>query len=357
MPNDVKLLIGAGQNKIYHVKKFNETLQKHNVNCKLVIDVEVCNGFPSKDVKQWFRPYNKFNELIKQYKPDAVFVDRQVHFGLAAIKKGLPLFVQLRGDYWSELEWAKNTIHSSLKSHFVLWCRNRIAEKCFSGATMILPFSNHLSKIVKSRYPYKPVMIFHDGLDLSQWYKTDTRNLKHPCVGLLQNAVIWGKTKEMLTLTKVLEAMPQVTFYWAGDGVYRKQILSVLGKYENFKWLGSLQYPDKVREYLSEIDVYVLITGYDTFGMTIVEAELMKTPVISTNVGGTSEAMIENKTGFLVKQGNSKELIEKISMLINDQKLRKNLGEAGHIYAKENFSWENIVKRFVPALMSTLDRQ
>jgi hypothetical protein len=102
MSNDIRLLIGAGQNKIDYVKKFSEILQKHNVNCKLVIDVEVCNGFPSKDVGQWLRPYNKFDQLIRQYKPDAVFVDRQVHFGLAAIKSKLPLFVQLRGDYWSE---------------------------------------------------------------------------------------------------------------------------------------------------------------------------------------------------------------------------------------------------------------
>lgn len=357
MSDNIRLLIGAGQNKVYHMEKFSEVLQKHNIDCKLVIDVEVCNGFPSKEILQWFNPYNKFNELVKQYKPDAVFVDRQIHFGLAAIKKSLPLFVKLRGDYWSELKWAKSTIHSSLKSHFTLWFRNRIVEKSFSGATMILPFSNYLSGVVKSRYPNKPTMTLYDGLDLSQWYKTDTKNLRHPCVGLLQNASVWGKTKEMLMLTNVLEAMPEVTFYWAGDGVYREQILSVLGKYDNFKWLGSLQYPDKVREYLSEIDVYVLITGYDTFGMTTLEAEMVKTPVIATNVGGTSEAMIENKTGFLVKQGNHKDLIEKINMLLNDQKLRKEFGETGHTFVKENFSWEDIAKRFVPVLRNTLDQQ
>ena len=356
MSDKIRLLIGAGQNKIYHMEKFSEVLQKHNIDCKLVIDVEVCNGFPSKEISQWLNPYSKFNELVKQYKPDAVFVDRQIHFGLAAIKKSLPLFVKLRGDYWSELEWAKSTIHSSLKSHFVLCLRNRIAEKSFSGATMILPFSNYLSGVVKSRYPNKQIMTLYDGLDLPQWNKTDTKNLRHPCVGLLQNASVWGKTKEMLMLTSVLEAMPEVTFYWAGDGVYREHILSVLGKYDNFKWLGSLQYPDKVKEYLSEIDVYALITGYDTFGMTTLEAEMVKTPVIVTNVGGTSEAMIENKTGFLVKHGNHKDVIEKINMLLNDQKLRKEFGERGHVFVKENFSWENIAKRFVPILRNVLDQ-
>lgn len=354
MSNDIRLLIGAGKNKLAYVEKFSEALQRHNINCKLVIDVEVCNGFPSKDAGQWIRPYHRFNELVKQYKPDAVFVDRQVHFGLAAIKNRLPLFVQLRGDYWSELKWAKETTRLSLKSHFIFWLRNKITEKCLNDATMILPFSEYLSNIVKSHYPDKPTMVFQDGIDLQYWHRTEGLDLKHPCVGLLQNASIWGKTKEMLTLTKVLEALPHVTFYWAGDGIYKDKILSVLGKYKNFKWLGKLSYPDQVRRFLSSIDVYALLTGYDTFGMTIVEAEIMKVPVIATNVGGTPEAMIENKTGFLVSQGNHKELIEKITTLLNDQRLSKNMSESGHAFASENFDWEKTTERFIKNLKTMI---
>ncbi|RZD48484.1 MAG: glycosyl transferase family 1, partial [Thaumarchaeota archaeon] len=48
--------------------------------------------------------------------------------------------------------------------------------------------------------------------------------LKHPCIGLLQGAVIWGKSQEMLILQKVLESMPNVMFYWVGDGPYRDKI-------------------------------------------------------------------------------------------------------------------------------------
>ena len=44
---------------------------------------------------------------------------------------------------------------------------------------------------------------------------------------------------------------------------YEKRVLSQLDKYDNFHWLGELQYPDKVREYLSEIDVFALVTGMD----------------------------------------------------------------------------------------------
>lgn len=349
-----KLLIGGGSHKLFHLKEFSEHLSGFGVESKLVIDVDVCNGFPSKELTQWFKPYNKFNKLVTEFKPDAVFVDRQLHFGLAALKSNLPLLVHLRGDYWTELEWAKKTLYKNLKSRFVVWSRSRIATKCFEGATVILPFSDYLTNIVKHRFPNKTIKTFHQGIDHSSWYPISGMNLKHPCVGLLQSAMIWGKTKEILLLTKVMEAMPNVTFYWAGDGPYKNQVLPILEKYDNFKWLGSLQYPDQVRQFLTEIDVYALVSGYDTLGMTIVEAELMKKPVVSTRVGGTSEAMIHNKTGFLVELGDYHDWIEKLTLLINDKKIAKNMGDFGYQFAKENFSWEKICQNFIQICQNRL---
>ena len=76
-------------------------------------------------------------------------------------------------------------------------------------------------------------------------------------------------------------AMPNVAFYWAGDGPLRERILSELDQYDNFHWLGDLEYPAKVREYLSAIDVYALITGMDLAPLSLKEAQLMRKPVIA----------------------------------------------------------------------------
>ena len=174
--------------------------------------------------------------------------------------------------------------------------------------------------------------------------------LKHPCVGLLQGAVIWGKTQEMLVLEDVLKSMPDVTFYWAGDGPHREKILSVLKKYDNFKWLGPLQYPDKVREYLTEIDVYALVSGIDMSPLTLQEAQLMKKPVVATNVGGIPELMKNNETGFLVEIGDATGWIEKLSLLINDEQKRERMGKKGRKFVEENFNWNKIAKEFIKNL-------
>jgi len=65
--------------------------------------------------------------------------------------------------------------------------------------------------------------------------------LKHPCVGLLQDANWWGKTKELLVLEKVLEKMPDVYFYWVGDGQYRGEIVNRLKRFENFKMVRKIR--------------------------------------------------------------------------------------------------------------------
>jgi glycosyltransferase involved in cell wall biosynthesis len=120
--------------------------------------------------------------------------------------------------------------------------------------------------------------------------------------------------------------------------------------YKNFHWLGKLEYPNKVREFLSEIDVYALITGMDLAALSLKEAQLMKKPVIATNVGGNPEMMIDGITGYLVKKGNHREIIEKISLLLNDKKLSQDMGNAGRNFVEDTYSWEVITKNFIRIL-------
>ena len=78
------------------MKEFSDALQKQNVDVKLVKDTDYSKGFPSKKISDWFGGDKKFNNLIYDFAPDAIFVDRQTHFELHAIKSGIPTFILLR---------------------------------------------------------------------------------------------------------------------------------------------------------------------------------------------------------------------------------------------------------------------
>jgi glycosyltransferase involved in cell wall biosynthesis len=144
-------------------------------------------------------------------------------------------------------------------------------------------------------------------------------------------------------------------FYWAGDGPYVQEILKELKKYPNFKWMGRLDYPGKVRQFLSEIDVYALISGIDMSPLTLQEAQLMEKPVIATKVGGIPELMENKKSGFLVEKGNSKDLIEKILYLLENQEESKQMGINGRKFVEVNFSWNKIAEEFVKKIKVELN--
>ena len=144
--------------------------------------------------------------------------------------------------------------------------------------------------------------------------------------------------------------MPNVNFYWAGDGHYREQIVKELEKFQNFKWLGRLEYPEKVREFLSEIDVYALITGMDLAPLTLKEAQLMGKPVIATDVGGDKEMMVDKKTGFLVKEGDANDIIKKLTKILENKQMASEMGKEGAKFVKEQFNWDRVAKNFLEVI-------
>ena len=354
----MKLLIAYGSlGKYFHLKEFADELERQNVEVKLVHDIEYSRGFPSKKISDWFNGDKKFQYLIKEFKPDAIFTDRQGHFALHSIKSSIPTFVLLRGHYWQEYFWGMKTLGKNLKTRLAIWSRNRVSEKVFSEATAILPICKYLEDVVKEKYPDQNTGVFLEGIDSSRWHHTEKMKLVSPNVGLVQDANWWGKTKELLVLEKVLEKMPNVHFYWVGDGQYREKITTKLERYENFKWLGRLEYPGEIRKFLEAIDIYALITGMDLAPLTLKEAQLMEKPVIATDVGGDGEMMIDKKTGFLVKEGNVEEIIQRLSELLKDTEFATKMGKEGAKFVKQEFNWEKVTKNFLDIVKPHLNQK
>ena len=242
---------------------------------------------------------------------------------------------------------ARETLYKSKEKRIALKKWEEMGEECIQKSDLMLPICDHLSDITREKYPNKATETLYQGITPGNWFQKKGMELKHPCVGILQSATIWEKTKEMLILPKILEKMSDVHFYWAGDGVYKDQVLPTLEKYENFHWLGSLEYPNKVREFLTEIDVYALISGIDMSPLTLQEAQLMENPIVATNVGGIPELMVDGETGYLVEKDNADDLFEKLSTLIIDQEKAKEMGKEGEKIVTKNFNWDKICNDFL----------
>tara|TARA_B110000014_G_scaffold89423_1_gene61459 strand:- start:396 stop:1484 length:1089 start_codon:yes stop_codon:yes gene_type:complete len=343
-----RILVIGDKSRFIHLEKFLLELEKKDVETKLIYDLEYTDKFFELNLIKRNRKKNSFNILLENFKPDIILVDRISKIIEKIIEKKIPFWILLRGNYWEELSWAKKTIYKSRKQKISSSRNEKLVDYCFKHSDLILPISKYLEKEVETRYPNTNICLFPaDGRNPDEWNTIDGKQLKHPCVGLIQGLNIWGKTKELLVLNEVLKKLPDITFYLAGDGTYREKIIPELNENKNFVWLKNLEYPHEIKKLFSEIDIFLLLSGLEGLGQIVIESFLMKKPTIATNTGGIPELIQDNHTGLLVDTGNSEMIVDKIRKLLDDPDFAQKLASNGNKFAKKEFSWEIIAQRFI----------
>ena len=140
---------------------------------------------------------------------------------------------------------------------------------------------------------------------------------------------------------EVIKECLNVKFLVVGDGTLRRNLeeqSQKLGLEENILFIGARR--DMKRIYsITDILVNPLLIGRGT-GNVNAEAMAFGKPVIATKVGGVPEIVIDGENGFLVPFRDPNTIAEKIIELLNNQALRKSMGEAGRKQVERYFSQE-----------------
>ncbi|MEW6102599.1 MAG: glycosyltransferase family 4 protein [bacterium] len=101
-------------------------------------------------------------------------------------------------------------------------------------------------------------------------------------------------------------------------------------------------YRENVYDFIKAMDIVVLAScGTEALPGVLIEAHLLGKPVIGTDTGGISETFIDGKTGFLIPSRDIESLKRRLIELIEDESLRRKMGEAGKEFAKERFGVKN----------------
>lgn len=98
-----------------------------------------------------------------------------------------------------------------------------------------------------------------------------------------------------------------------------------------------------VKEYISSVDIAILPSKWEGFGLAILEYMACDKPIVATNVGGISDIIKNNLNGYLVKPEDYQELSNKILELISNKELTKKMIENNKIY-RNKYSIENTAK-------------
>lgn len=103
---------------------------------------------------------------------------------------------------------------------------------------------------------------------------------------------------------------------------------------------------DARRDLFDEIDIFVLPSRAEGFPLSIVEAMLAGRPVLATDVGSVSEAVVDGTTGVLVPPDDVDALAGALARLSADPEERRRMGAAGRARALAHFTAEQMARQF-----------
>ncbi len=104
-------------------------------------------------------------------------------------------------------------------------------------------------------------------------------------------------------------------------------------------------FQEDLRYALAALDIFVLTSNAETYGMVTIEAMASGLPVIATRSGGTPELVRDKHDGLLFEPENAEDLQHALRLLIDFPELRRRFGQAGAQEATERFSHREYVER------------
>ncbi len=121
-----------------------------------------------------------------------------------------------------------------------------------------------------------------------------------------------------------------------GDGPLKNRLESTakkLGLEKFITWLGWV--PNANESILPELDIFVQSSHWEAMSIVILEAMAAEKAIVATAVGENSEVLEDEISGLIIPSGNIKQFAEKLEQLIDNRKLREDLGkEAGKRFLK-----------------------
>lgn len=196
---------------------------------------------------------------------------------------------------------------------------------------------------------HRSFLIKGSGVDLDKFsFKPPAK--RSPKVVLFSARLIVEKgVFEFIEAAKILSnRLIDVEFWLAGDidpgnptSLDTSQI-EALDIYENIKFLGYRKDMDRLIEASS---VVVLPSYREGLPKALIEASSMGRPIVTTDVPGCRDTVIDNVTGFLVPVKSSQALADKIDLLINDSELAAAFGRSAREYAVDNFDVCDVIAK------------
>ena len=312
-------------------------LELKKIGCKIIPTLVDRRGInPVTD----FSLFVNYQKILEQYHPDLVItytIKPNIYGGLACRIKEIPYAVNITGlgTAFQKQGMLRNLVIAmykvSLKKAKVVFFENCENQQIFID-----------EKIIQ---PEQACLLNGAGVNLEHFayteYPADDETTRFLFIGRVM------KEKGIDELFKAMKLLIKDGISCTLDvlGGYEEDYKSVIEKYQQEGWLHYHGYQKDVRPFIRNGHCFVLPSWHEGMANTNLECAAMGRPVITSNIHGCLEAVIDGKSGFLCEKQSPESLytaMKKFAQLSYEK--RKDMGLSGRKHMEKVFDKKRVVK-------------
>jgi glycosyltransferase involved in cell wall biosynthesis len=311
--------------------------------------------------------YKKIKEIILEFKPDIVHTH--------ASKAGA---IGRRAAYACKVPVIIHTFHGhvfhsyfgQLKTKLFKYIERKLARK----STAIIAISDIQKKELADIHhicPANKIHVIPLGFDLQKFQDnvTEKRKITRESYQLEEDEVavaIIGRLTKIKNHAFFLEVVENLlkkqegnaTFFIVGDGELKAEIEGKVASL-NTQYTSKIiltSWVTDIATFNAGMDIICLTSDNEGTPVSLIEAQASNVSVITTDVGGVKDIIVEGKTGFVIKKGDLEDYVKKLGNLINNKELRKELSLNGWNFVKEKFHYTRLTRDMEELYRKLLDK-
>lgn len=210
----------------------------------------------------------------------------------------------------------------------------------------IIYISRAIEEFYKQKINNIETKLIYDGVSTDfiikdREYKEKYDDIKFLLAGTLQKSKGQDLAVEAIGILKK-EGYKNIKLYLAGGDTlnFSNYLSTLIEKYNIKEYVEYLGFVDDIKKLRKKVDVELLCSESEAFGLVTVEGMMAGNLMIGSNSGATTEIIEDGITGYLYKCNDKNDLAKKMKAVIDNPSVIKKIGSKGQKDAIERFSSE-----------------
>jgi phosphatidylinositol alpha-1,6-mannosyltransferase len=246
--------------------------------------------------------------------------------------------------------------------------RSRLFRLTFQRSHVGVAVSRYTAKVLlQMGIPAEKVIVIPNGVDTELFHPQERSYPLIQRYGLQGKKVLLtlarlvprkGQDQVIRALPEIIRTIPDVVYLVAGRGDYEKKLKDLArstGVQDRVIFTGFIS-PEEIVAHYNLADVYIMPSreiaeagSVEGFGITYLEANACRIPVIGGRSGGVSDAIVDGETGLLVDPNDVDAIAAAVIRLLSDPAVARKMGDNGRERVLRTLQWRHIATRFLEA--------